>query len=60
MNEPSGWRKAPGAASMTDPSVRIASKLKALYQAWENEPIPRQFIDLLERLDASERAQSRR
>ncbi|MCA1441125.1 hypothetical protein I6F07_13070 [Ensifer sp. IC4062] len=45
---------------MTDPSAQIASKLKALYQALENEPIPRQFIDLLERLDASERAHSRR
>ncbi|MBB4184070.1 NepR family anti-sigma factor [Sinorhizobium terangae] len=45
---------------MNDPSAQIASKLKALYQALENEPIPRQFIDLLERLDAAESAQSRR
>ncbi|MQX14914.1 hypothetical protein GHK62_09120 [Sinorhizobium terangae] len=60
MNGPSGRRKAPGAASMNDPSAQIASKLKALYQALENEPIPRQFIDLLERLDAAESAQSRR
>ncbi|WP_425336264.1 NepR family anti-sigma factor [Sinorhizobium garamanticum] len=63
MNEPSGWRKAPGGAgklpSMTDASAQIASKLKALYQALENEPIPQHFIELLERLDAAENAQSR-
>ncbi|MDK1378082.1 MULTISPECIES: NepR family anti-sigma factor [unclassified Sinorhizobium] len=41
---------------MADPSAQIASKLKALYQALENEPIPRQFIELLERLDVAESA----
>ncbi|NRP71596.1 hypothetical protein ILFOPFJJ_02483 [Ensifer psoraleae] len=63
MNEPSGRHKAPRAAanlpSMTDPSAQIASRLKALYQALENEPVPQQFIELLERLDAAEVAQSR-
>ncbi|MDK1384445.1 NepR family anti-sigma factor [Sinorhizobium sp. 8-89] len=44
---------------MTDPSAQIASGLKALYQALENEPVPQQFIELLERLDAAEVAQSR-
>ncbi|WEX89383.1 NepR family anti-sigma factor [Sinorhizobium garamanticum] len=44
---------------MTDASAQIASKLKALYQALENEPIPQHFIELLERLDAAENAQSR-
>lgn len=38
---------------------QIASKLKALYQAVENEPVPRHFIDLLRRLDEAEEAQSR-
>nr|WP_180941398.1 NepR family anti-sigma factor [Sinorhizobium mexicanum] len=42
---------------MADPSTQIASKLRALYQALENEPIPHQFIELLERLDAAESAQ---
>ncbi|MEY9831041.1 hypothetical protein ABIA25_002856 [Sinorhizobium fredii] len=36
----------------------IASRLKALYQAIESEPVPQQFIDLLGRLDEAERAQS--
>lgn len=64
MNEASGRRKPSGAAAklplMTDPSAQIASKLKALYQALEHEPIPRQFIELLDRLDAAESARSRR
>lgn len=38
---------------------QIASKLKALYQAVENEPVPRHFIDLLRRLDEAEETQSR-
>ncbi|WP_331373447.1 NepR family anti-sigma factor [Sinorhizobium chiapasense] len=63
MNDPSGRRNARGAAARhpsTDPSAQIASKLRALYQALENEPIPLQFIELLERLDAAEHVQSRR
>ncbi|WP_425288615.1 NepR family anti-sigma factor [Sinorhizobium glycinis] len=36
----------------------IASKLRALYQAVETEPVPEQFIDLLRRLDEAERGQS--
>jgi hypothetical protein len=41
-----------------DPHTQIASKLKALYQAVENEPVPQQLIDLLRRLDEAERARS--
>ncbi len=42
-----------------DTSNQIASKLKALYQAVENEPVPQRLIDLLGRLDEAEKAQSR-
>lgn len=42
-----------------DTDNQIASKLKALYQAVENEPVPQHFIDLLRRLDEAEKAQSR-
>ncbi|WP_455273484.1 NepR family anti-sigma factor [Rhizobium herbae] len=38
----------------SDPNTRIASKLKALYSAIEQEPIPDTFLDLLERLDRAE------
>ncbi len=34
---------------------QIADKLKALYTAVEQEPIPDIFLDLLERLDRAER-----
>jgi hypothetical protein len=39
----------------TDPNGQIASKLKALYSAVEQEPIPDTFLDLLEKLDQAER-----
>ena len=42
-------------ASLTDPNAQIASKLKALYNAVEQEPIPDMFLDLLEKLDQAER-----
>ncbi len=41
-------------AGTTQPHSQIASKLKALYQAVENEPVPQQFLDLLHRLDEAE------
>ncbi|OAP40995.1 hypothetical protein AU381_03665 [Sinorhizobium glycinis] len=41
-----------------DANAVIASKLRALYQAVETEPVPEQFIDLLRRLDEAERGQS--
>ncbi|WEX78102.1 NepR family anti-sigma factor [Sinorhizobium numidicum] len=63
MNEslrgPGARGAAAGRVQKTDPNARIASKLKMLYQALENEPVPQQFIELLERLDQAERAQSR-
>lgn len=39
---------------MSDPNNQIASKLKALYSAVEQEPIPDMFLDLLEKLDKAE------
>ncbi len=38
----------------TDPHTQIAAKLKALYSAVEQEPIPDMFLDLLEKLDKAE------
>ncbi|WP_426229432.1 NepR family anti-sigma factor [Pararhizobium sp. DWP3-4] len=38
----------------SDPNAQIASKLKALYNAVEQEPIPDLFLDLLEKLDQAE------
>ncbi|MDW5314064.1 NepR family anti-sigma factor [Rhizobium sp. PL01] len=38
----------------SDPNAQIASKLKALYSAIEQEPIPDTFLDLLEKLDQAE------
>lgn len=43
------------AAGTIDPNGQIASKLKALYSAVEQEPIPDTFLDLLEKLDQAER-----
>ncbi|WP_372352991.1 NepR family anti-sigma factor [Pararhizobium sp. BT-229] len=46
---------------MMDPNNQIASKLRALYSAVEQEPIPDMFLDLLEKLDkAEQRGKSRR
>ena len=42
------------AHAVTDPNNQIASKLKALYSAVEQEPIPDTFLDLLEQLDKAE------
>lgn len=41
--------------SLKDPNAQIAAKLKALYTAVEEEPIPDMFLDLLEKLDQAER-----
>lgn len=45
-----------GRAGKADSNGQIASKLKALYSAVEQEPIPDLFLDLLEKLDRAERA----
>ncbi len=41
------------------PGGRIGTRLRALYDAIEREPIPETLIDLLEQLDEAERQQSR-
>nr|WP_307233203.1 NepR family anti-sigma factor [Pararhizobium capsulatum] len=43
----------------SDSNTQIASKLKALYSAVEQEPIPDMFLDLLEQLDRAERLTKR-
>ncbi|APG90096.1 NepR family anti-sigma factor [Sinorhizobium americanum] len=45
-------------AANNDANGIVASRLRALYEAVESEPVPQQFIDLLRRLDEAERAQS--
>lgn len=45
-----------GRAESIDPHACVTSKLRALYQAVENEPLPQQLIDLLRRLDEAETA----
>ncbi len=42
------------AAEASDPNGLIGSKLKALYRALEQEPVPDLFIDLLQKLDEAE------
>ncbi|WP_371822084.1 NepR family anti-sigma factor [Martelella soudanensis] len=44
----------PGTAK--SPEEAISRRLKALYNAVEQEEIPDRFLDLLERLDAAEAA----
>ncbi|MNT64251.1 hypothetical protein D3C72_2021320 [compost metagenome] len=41
-------------AKALDPNGLIGSKLKALYRAIEQEPVPDLFIDLLQKLDDAE------
>lgn len=38
-----------------DPNSEIGMKLKALYSSVQEEPIPERFLDLLDKLDESER-----
>jgi len=61
MNEFSGGQKGRrnASAGKTEPDTQIGSQLKALYQAFENEPVPQHFVDLLRRLDEAERERSR-
>lgn len=42
------------AATGSDPNGLIGSKLKALYRAIEQEPVPDIFLDLLQKLDDAE------
>ena len=48
----------PGTAK--SPEEAISRRLKALYNAVEQEEIPDRFLDLLERLDAAEAASGRK
>ncbi|QQR39794.1 NepR family anti-sigma factor [Devosia rhizoryzae] len=40
------------------PNTDIGSRLRALYGAVQDEGVPEQLLDLLERLDSAEMAQS--
>jgi hypothetical protein len=42
-----------------DPNSEIGMKLKALYSSVQEEPIPERFLDLLDKLDESERTSDR-
>ncbi|MCB1477901.1 MAG: NepR family anti-sigma factor [Tepidamorphaceae bacterium] len=44
--------------SSADPNHEITRRLKAYYASVEEEPIPERFIELLEKLDEAEKAQS--
>ncbi|MGO4618792.1 NepR family anti-sigma factor [Ensifer sp. 2YAB10] len=47
-------------AEGSDARGLIGARLKALYQALEQEPVPDLFIDLLEKLDKAEAATAER
>jgi hypothetical protein len=47
-------RRRRAAGGLLDPHGEIASRLKALYAEVEQEPIPAELINLLERLDEAE------
>jgi hypothetical protein len=40
------------------PTTDIGSRLRALYGAVQDEGVPEQLLDLLERLDSAEKSQS--
>lgn len=52
-SEPVRRRRRP-AGGLLDPHGEIAARLRALYAEVEEEPIPAELIDLLERLDEAE------
>lgn len=52
-SEPPRRRQRP-IGGLLDPHGEIASRLKALYAEVEQEPIPAELIELLERLDQAE------
>lgn len=45
-------------AAGVDPNSEIGAKLKAYFSSVQSEPIPDRFLDLLEKLDATERKTS--
>ncbi|KSV95955.1 MULTISPECIES: NepR family anti-sigma factor [Sinorhizobium/Ensifer group] len=48
------------AAENSDAHGLIGARLKALYQALEQEPVPELFVDLLEKLEKAEAAAAER
>jgi hypothetical protein len=42
------------------PTTDIGSRLRALYGAVQDEGVPEQLLDLLERLDSAEKAQTQK
>jgi hypothetical protein len=42
------------------PTTDIGSRLRALYGAVQDEGVPEQLLDLLERLDTAEKAQTQK
>ena len=56
-----GQGGGPGvAAENSDAHGLIGARLKALYQALEQEPVPELFVDLLEKLEKAEAAAAER
>jgi len=49
----------PPAQKADDVNARISSKLHQLYESVREEEIPDRFLDLLEKLDAAEKASGR-
>ncbi|MCB1419157.1 MAG: hypothetical protein KDJ74_09215 [Notoacmeibacter sp.] len=52
--------KKTAAQSQGDANERISRKLRTLYDSVKDEGIPDHFLDLLERLDAADKAASAR
>ncbi len=48
-------RPTPHGAETIDPNSQIVSKLRAFYDAVEQEPLPDVFLDLLQQLDSVEK-----
>jgi hypothetical protein len=57
--EESGTKSWPRSEDPLAAGGRIGARLRALYAEIEQEPIPSDLIDLLEKLDEAERQQSK-
>ena len=56
LDQDSASAQSAMAVGTRDPNDMISRKLKALYSEAEQQAIPDRFLDLLEKLDAAERA----
>lgn len=56
MSEERPLQEAVNQPAKNDPNWIISQKLKAYYSSVEEEGIPDKFLNLLEKLDAAERA----